>query len=101
MFTNVWKDYPYLDESDKNDVIKKFLSIATGYFLYKEVPPKPEPIIDLRPYVFLRFLLLIPIIPEEILHAIYVQEEAMKSQQLIIKETERIKKLNNEHYKQY
>jgi len=42
-----------------------------------------------------------PIIPEEILHAMYVQQEAMKAQEVILKESERIKKLNNEHYKNY
>lgn len=62
---------------------------------------KPEPIVDLRPYVFLRFLLSLPIIPEEVLHAMYVQQEAMQAQKRILEESERIKQLNTEHYAKY
>lgn len=65
------------------------------------VESKPEPIVDLRPYVFLRFLLSLPIIPEEVLHAMYVQQEAMQAQKRILEESERIKQLNTEHYAKY
>lgn len=65
------------------------------------VESKPEPIVDFRPYVFLRFLLSLPIIPEEVLHAMYVQQEAMQAQKRILEESERIKQLNTEHYAKY
>lgn len=62
-------------------------------------PVEPEP--DLRPYVFLRFLLTLPIIPEEVLHSIYVQQEAMEAEKRILKDAAYIKWLSDEHYKKY
>jgi len=65
-------------------------------------PPEPKPKeVDLRPYVFLRFLIALPIIPEEVLHAMYVQHRAMEAQKLILKESEEVKRLQDEHYKKY
>lgn len=94
--------YPWLSEEDKEKIYNELIKAATDYHYKRSIPKtKPKPEVDLRPYVFLRFLLLMPIIPEEILHAMYVQQEAMKAQEVILKESERIKKLNNEHYKNY
>lgn len=62
-------------------------------------PVEPEP--DLRPYVFLRFLLTLPVIPEENLHSIYVQQEAMAAEKRILKDAAYIKSLSDEHYKKY
>lgn len=92
-----------LDPTYNRTKIQKQLITEVSRAVYHKVTTKKpkEPIVDLRPYVFLRFLLSLPIIPEEVLHALYVQNEALKSQKTIIEETERIKSLSNEHYKKY
>lgn len=92
-----------LDPTYNKALIQRQLITEVSRAVYhKNTPKKPkEPVVDLRPYVFLRFLLSLPIIPEEVLHALYVQNEALKSQKTIIEETERIKQLSNDHYKKY
>lgn len=86
----------------KTKIQKQLITEVSRAVYHKSSPKKPkEPVVDLRPYVFLRFLLSLPIIPEEVLHALYVQNEALKSQKTIIEETERIKQLSNDHYKKY
>lgn len=91
-----------LDDYERKRLYKEVVRLIAQYDANPiEEPFKPETIIDLRPYVFLRFLLSLPIIPEEVLHAMYVQQEAMQAQQKILEETERIKKLNAEHYAKY
>jgi len=87
---------------NKTKIQKRLITEVSRAVYHKSTPLKPkEPVVDLRPYVFLRFLLSLPIIPEEVLHALYVQNEALISQKKILEETERIKSLSNEHYKKY
>ena len=86
----------------KTKIQKQLITDVSRAVYHKSTPRKPkEPEIDLRPYVFMRFLLSLPVIPEEVLHALYVQNEALKSQKKILEETERIKSLTNDHYQQY
>ncbi len=91
-----------LTYKDSKELYKKISELIVDYDANPIIPEtKPEPIVDLRPYVFLRFLLSLPIIPEEVLHAMYVQQEAMQAQKRILEESERIKQLNTEHYAKY
>lgn len=91
-----------LDEINRKILYKEVVRLIAEYDANPIEPAtKPEPVIDLRPYVFLRFLLSLPIIPEEVLHAMYVQQEAMQAQKRILEESERIKQLNAEHYAKY
>lgn len=86
----------------KTKIQKQLIAEVSRAVYHKSTPRKPkEPVVDLRPYVFLRFLLSLPVIPEEVLHALYVQNEALKSQKKILEETERIKSLSNDHYQKY
>lgn len=91
-----------LDEINRKILYKEVVRLIAEYDANPIEPAtKPELVIDLRPYVFLRFLLSLPIIPEEVLHAMYVQQEAMQAQKRILEESERIKQLNAEHYAKY
>lgn len=98
----IYTAYPWLSEKDKEKIYNELIKAATDYHYRRNIPePKPEPEVDLRPYIFLRFLLLIPIIPEENLHALWVTQETMKAQQRILKDAEYVKWLQNQHYQKY
>lgn len=87
---------------DHKTVRETIHEYVTGFdILLLNPPEEKEPKIDLRPYVFLRFILSLPIIPEEVLHAMYVQEAAKESQKIILAEAEKIKSLQTEHYQKY
>lgn len=88
------KDHKTMRETIHQHVTEYDVSII-------EPKDKPAPYVDLRPYVFLRFLLFIPVVPEEVLHAMYVQEAAKESQKIILAEAEKIKSLQTEHYQKY
>lgn len=87
---------------DHKTVRETIHEYVTGFdILLLNPPEEKEPEVDLRPYVFLRFILSLPIIPEEVLHAMYVQEAAKESQKIILAEAEKIKSLQTEHYQKY
>ena len=88
------QDAKYLRET-----MHKYITEFDVTFAKVKDPIEPEP--DLRPYVFLRFVLAMPVIPEENLHSIYVQQEALKAEKRIREDAAYIQSLSDEHFKKY
>lgn len=96
-------EFHQIKSLEAHKMLRTFIHKYITEFTVKYSPVKDpkEKEVDLNPYYLLRMLLLIPVIPEEVVHWMYVQEEAMKAQKRILADAEYVKSLQDEHYKKY